>query len=840
MDTERQINEAMEIGRANQEIIQLLQNWCAHLVVEIWGGVGLVEQATGLPIGMRRITCPYAKASGIAAMDMSHVALDFYDRNCNGCPDRMPVRLPNITSLLEKREREQKMVTEAIERAEKEKAERLAARKVERQSIQTSDSLKSGILEMLDKFDSDPTQNNAEILLQTARTAPNYFDQDIQTALFRLCEDPDETRIGPTLEALKIVGANEPQLASAALQALERNQCCKVAAFIAIPLLNTGLRDLTIKALPAIISLVPSVRPMFSLEEIPGNPDLLLACYQLFPEEVNREIRKMLRSEHKRVRIIACQAAREIVIKLRPEYSLDLAEELVQSMGLPDDHYDGSARGEVIETLSVAFDLLPNELELKLQEISKKAMGSSVEVLFNVYTNFLESKRRSKDKPNRIAEEIAFKRIVDVLVTCPKDERLNQAGHFLRDSARYYLHMIDVNADVLLGAIALIIHDRKTPNESDLITRPNLIDGLANFRHQNDLWLVLTEITEAISNAAQKNAATARKIIQLLENSRELDEEFLSILIECLGMVATNQHCFYLVFPHLYSAMMHTSQLVRASAAKAYGQVAKRETESIPVLMQKTFFILLQDPYVIVHKAAARTLGQIDVPTEYLEEAIGCVLVLINTYNKSHADDEFLGELIILFLGLSDRSSEVPSKTLSKIVGLIESMNVDKAAGLLPRLKWRLRTIPGYADLLLRLLSDSKVPEYFLQNLIDEVEELADDDIRRLRTILQTVEAELVKRGKVVTDMIIEILTVANAFDSAVGTAKQSFDRLDDTRWNYSRKLIARSVLIASQIELAISEGKVSEVVALVKDWKEVRKEIIKDDEENKKSRNPM
>src|SRR3990167_1385053 len=135
MNTDREIQRAMEIGQANQEVIALAQNFCAHLTVEIAGGVGLVEQSTGLPIGMRSIRCPYAKAAGFAGMDFEHIALDFYDRNCVGCKDRQPVRLPNLLQLVEKRERELQHREEQSRLAAERETAQVEARRGRRRSL---------------------------------------------------------------------------------------------------------------------------------------------------------------------------------------------------------------------------------------------------------------------------------------------------------------------------------------------------------------------------------------------------------------------------------------------------------------------------------------------------------------------------------------------------------------------------------------------------------------------------------------------------------------------------------------------------------------------------------
>lgn len=44
---DREIERAVAIGEANKRVLELAQNWCAHLSVELRGGVGIIEQMTG-------------------------------------------------------------------------------------------------------------------------------------------------------------------------------------------------------------------------------------------------------------------------------------------------------------------------------------------------------------------------------------------------------------------------------------------------------------------------------------------------------------------------------------------------------------------------------------------------------------------------------------------------------------------------------------------------------------------------------------------------------------------------------------------------------------------------
>jgi hypothetical protein len=118
MDWDASTQNAINIGVANKRVIELVQNWCAHVTCEKCGGTGIVEIETGLPIGMRRFRCPHASAAGMAGMRLDLVAVDFYGRNCASREKRQPVRMPNLTELVAERDRARQQQAEAAARAE--------------------------------------------------------------------------------------------------------------------------------------------------------------------------------------------------------------------------------------------------------------------------------------------------------------------------------------------------------------------------------------------------------------------------------------------------------------------------------------------------------------------------------------------------------------------------------------------------------------------------------------------------------------------------------------------------------------------------------------------------
>jgi hypothetical protein len=99
-DLEVEINRYLEIGERNKITLVLLKNWCAHVDVVTEGGVGLLQQATGLPLAMCRVTCKHERAAGRISMHLTENALDFHDRNCFDCDKREPVAFPNLSYLL--------------------------------------------------------------------------------------------------------------------------------------------------------------------------------------------------------------------------------------------------------------------------------------------------------------------------------------------------------------------------------------------------------------------------------------------------------------------------------------------------------------------------------------------------------------------------------------------------------------------------------------------------------------------------------------------------------------------------------------------------------------------
>jgi hypothetical protein len=135
---DRDIERAIWDGERNQDAKRLIHNWCRHASVQKFGGTGLIEMETGLPIGHHAMVCDFAPASGMATWLLEESAVRFHDANCVGCPHRVPVGLPNLAMLVAQRDTDRQDAQKRAEEAKRAKEAALQARAAVRTELRTN------------------------------------------------------------------------------------------------------------------------------------------------------------------------------------------------------------------------------------------------------------------------------------------------------------------------------------------------------------------------------------------------------------------------------------------------------------------------------------------------------------------------------------------------------------------------------------------------------------------------------------------------------------------------------------------------------------------------------
>lgn len=841
-----EIQRAIAIGESNKEVIELAQNWCAHLSVEkaAWGGTGLVELETGLPIGMRYFKCVHASAAGFSGMNLHDIALDFYDRNCNRCDKRSPVRIPNLANLVAERESARLRQEELRRKATELEASALRDRTARRNDFSLkADPPTAGLISAIEEFDNQPNELSRRVLLETAAAVPSRFDAGLQGILFDLADAGGFTRTETALEVLDKVSAEKGRVCEAALRALARHDGLRVAGALVAKGIDQTHRSLVPLALPELINLALPVRGFFPDQGSPGNPEPLKAVFRLFPDLVKSAISDQLRAQQKYLRIGACNGI-ETIMGFDPKFGLDVAEDVIRSLELPDDHYgeEGSAGGWARRTLGRLLLEFPDELDALIQQESAKASEGVRAALFNVYDDTLRTLRRNRT-PLARGHELAFTRMVEALSKRLDNERMLTLIWLFRDIPKSSPQLVGRHFDTLLGAAALVASDLDTPSSPllDLDPRPNPLKALETATRRSMLTSLLDAIMEALGAvSARKPSSLGRSLVQTYEGVDDSAANLKAGLVKSLGRVATNPEGVPIVLPVLYQAMTNPLSLVRAASADAYAEVAKEFPEDLPDLFHETFLLLLTDPFVIVHDAAVRALREVSPPESFLPKILGRLANLINAYSRSRDNDRILSECISRFLEFQHPVQSLPTTVRKAIVSIIDNMDPDVAADLFEWHARELRGTEGLGALVIKLLGHPATSEYRIDDLIEALHEIPANEIRNVAAAFREAAESCSKKGRGVTDELLEILTAAEAWPAAVEVAQSSTARLSDSTWDRPRMLRCTAREVAAGIEVAASNKDVDSVLKLTSRWREIERAIREDDENNQERRNPL
>ena len=846
MDNDDSIQRAVAIGQKNKETIELVQNWCAHLTVErpAFGGVGMVEMMTGLPIGLRHIKCPYANAAGFAGMDIEYIALDFYDRNCKECKQRHAVRLPNLLQLVEQRDREVSRHEDDALRKARVETEAIAKRGAKRNGIRVGrDSSTTGIIDIIDRLDRAPNEKDLHILIETARTVPEKFDTSIQELLFEVADAGGHIRTEAAIGTIEIVTDDKTRLCEVALRSLERLDAIQISGSIVSKWLDASHEHLLPPALPAIIHLSspPLHRFGMSVDETPGRPESLLASYHLFPGLVSTTIRNMVHMSQKRDRIHACMAVSEI-IREYPEFGPEIAEELANSVGLADDYYDeGPASAAVANVLAEIMMNYPEEIDSLLQKAMGRNSDDAIISLFRTYTNVLRFKLENKTQMVSPAHSLSFKRVVEALTKRVAGHSLQDAINCIRYAAKDYPIMLEQHIDTLFGALALIADEVANPYSPLLDVRPDPVKAIEAQTRQMHLHSASDAIIDAIGVAAlRKPSVIGNQVVQILKQSEDKHEWLRSALVKCLGAVGKSHEGLPVILPSLYDAMMDRSQIVRAAAVSAYGEIGQKASADLPVLFHESALVLLLDSYVIVHSAAVKAMRRVRLPEELYADAINKVLVLIGGYSQSRDSDRILSDCIKLYLALIVQMDALTAEIADFVISVVSNMQWHEAADLVRSNSRVLQIGCSYPALVVKLLQEPELLDDMRSELVDELGKVRSNEIHVLSESIKRAAAVCTRNDVILANKFLEILTAAGAWATAVEVASVDTSRYEDTLWDRPRKLRSIARQIAAELECAVWNRNAKEVLTCVQRWKNIVDEIEKDDEENKEARNPV
>lgn len=845
------IEDAYKIGEKNKQTAELVRNWCAHVSVKKMGGVGLVEQMSGLPIGLHTLQCPHAAAGGMGTWDMADAAIDFYDRNCVGCTFRQPVGLPNISTLIAARDEQRKEKQREEERAEQAEAAKRAAREDKRQAIRAGlTPVPATTLDLISELDRGRDKEAGEKLIQTARLAPESFTPPIVEHLFELLDTKEYGLTEPILGALCQLPVDHTRLCNAALSNLfgARDTAAKIIQEYG----EYGDENLIAPALPALISLASPERYPFAHEPPEPVTQPLQELYRKRPESVRKGLRTLLGETEAHT---AALAARGIVVLSAQDRSLlsfatdALMAKLARAKWLTQGREEevNNALHDIRQVLVMAFDAAPQEIDTLVTDYLQGASKEGTAELYRLYHDVLRRARRlsfheEDDAKETITEahRIAFRRIVNAVTAQGDDDDSELASGVFSGDPYELTPIVIEEIDLLLGSAAIMATRLQSISNKPLDPN-NPLAGLERMGARSRLSGLMNSFARWACIAAGKAGPDAiDKVLTMMRGLPEDNDEPRATIVGQFHKLARTTEGLMQILPDFYSALVGPSQVVRSDAATTLGEMPRAALENMPSLVFEAFTALLADPYVIVHRAAVRALERFSLPVAFRGDATRALSAWILWYAKSRSDDRFLIEALELYASRYVSKEKLAESIGDRLIEIATTVSPDVILGESRNAMPVFSSNPNYAAFFLRLLEDERALMTYHEHLLEELQRRPPASLYAQRAKAVEVGIKVARHYPWGVMSFIEALTACGAWVEAASLAATVYQNIPDTTEYKARRFRFNLFRIAAEFEAAIAEGRTADLEDLAQQWRTTLADIEKDYEENKRRRDPL
>lgn len=837
MVSERDYLRTVEVGQRNQEVKVLIQNWCGHARIEKTGGVGMIEAATGFPIGHHSMACDHAPADGFATWHLEEAALAFYDRNCVNCTVRQPLRFPNIVELVSRRDQQVAARVADQERQEKKLRDEFDSRQKMRSALQAGAAVPvASLIEDLQALDQTRTASASEKIIATAHLAPEVFVDDVVNHLFHLIESNESWAIETALICLRIVSQDHKRQVSCAMQCLSRE--CNIETAAEVLVAHIGLVDASQvqTAIKSLCLLAAPPRSDFYFSEPEKRPEALQALVSGFPDAAEKALDSLVASHSG---FIVETAARAIPLAYRGNpcpLSLvrSLAAKLARVDSLVDIDSDSEMRRVVHELeRALVYAMLADDQQVDtlLGNYYQGASSAGEGRIAGVYSALLRlpgSRFESVDVISNLRPYgTALRRLLTWVAATQNHDVMQETHEALRHFPEQLTQVACDQMELLLGTAALL--DQAL---ADITNAPAQVssDEASAFLAQMDrhnkrqqLAGLRSAMLEWASSAAAESATAAGNFIDFIASDIQWPEQFRSALIKALPPLMHTAASTNAVLPFLYGAMVGESALVRMAAAQALQELRHSRVSDLPSLVHDAFLLLLSDPIIGVHQSAVEALERISFPAEYEDPITERLMVVFGAYAQGDREhDSFLVTCIELLVGRLHEKPRFAGVWGPVFVAVL--MKVDVSIVLRHGRSWmltRLVPITGFPDLLLRLLQSEEHHETYDDQLVSLLRALPKGDLLGMQASLVTL-CEQRPDDWVLSAACIEALSVVGAWDVAAKIASRSYSILPDTTRMLVRKQYAQLSVLEIEFERHLAAENHADALKCASKWRQI------------------
>jgi len=686
---ERVWNDAVRLGRENQETVELARRHCLRMEFVPSGGRGEAEAQTGLPIDMREVRCPVALGSMSA--NLGGIATDFYHEHCVGCGLRRPTgEVPNLATLVEE------AAAEATASAMREKDRLTQARaqwshRDERRRALAAHSgeAMAGALADIGVLDGDPGMPAAADDREAARArlaaladrAQGLFTREVTMAAVELVET-----VGGVDELLdplrRLAGLRKEfavDVAQAAIAALRRGptvwagRClADLAAHLPASLVDEPVCTALVRLAGApVLDQFGRSRPNQA-----NDPTGLQAVADIAPDVLVRVLREMLPAPAARTTLLlpspvptpqrvpgfdraAAAGAVRALAATHPGLAAGLVDALVLDLAVPpDDEYDDPARAAIERTLAVLLVLGLGDVAEAVENTGRRGGEELQEQLLHLLSrtaDMIAPTPRWRD-PGDPTPDLARRTEVSATLLESATTRIGgDWGDRARTDAACLVGALAEqdpaamlpNLPALLGTVLALIDATSQPPPSGLAVlsaEPPMLRMLARFGRDNAIGGATSRVLGAVEAVAAADPhAVCAAIADLLADERDNDRgtDLVWWMLRTLGRIGCRHggepRVLRTILPVLHSYLVDADVGLRARAIDAWVEIAT--SHQLPSSLLDLLPALCHDSHVAVAQAVARAAGRLTWPEAAHRPLLEHALRLLNGVDPTTQPD---------------------------------------------------------------------------------------------------------------------------------------------------------------------------------------------------------
>jgi hypothetical protein len=843
-DFEDECKDAIKAGQRNLWAKKLLSNWCFHAEFVRSPGRGIIEDATGLPIGHMGVQCKFSKKNSMHCWLLEDAAYDFYQNNCKGCAERVPVGFPNIIEFVDPREKAAEERKKERAEQERERAKEQRNRQEQRAVLRHELSLEETfVLDLLDELDQEDIAKDDPRLEQLANLAPETFTRKVIEHLLPAVLSDHLPYSMPAAKALLRTPLEPEEKLSVAVCLLSNYEKSATAVEVVLADAEKLSQDQLNEVLSRFISMALEPPPELRLWRSEPIQLDAVPIHSLFQER-RADICAIVDTLIGDANSSKIGAAVEIILAtdddelLSRHVSRIFAKLMLRRTLLTEERRDSSVLYYFRKAASRCLERLPEETDKIIQSFLADKDNIGREEAHRTYSSVLEHRYREKAHIG-IAQKIAFRRLLWAAVESSENS-MDDAVQFFRQSWDEFAQLAVEHFDELIGAAATLSGTYEQVEAKRSLELIN--DVFAQMDRRNKLTAI-----DSLQGALIEWAAIAAKskgsegIEEFLDLYRRLPKNQTQMrgnMIVHISKLLTGVESLTLVLPDWYGALLGESTVVRASALQAWEDVPYDLVKNFPDLFFEAFSVLITDPYVIVHKSAVRSLRRRSFPEEKRNLIKSRLLNLIVYYSQSSQQKDFVVDCIDAFAFLCLSPEERKGKLgefLSEILFRLEGSALYHAVD---RLHYGFVDVPRFAKVALKSIRDDYTRSISIDDCVTTILRASQVELQSCVDDIKTAFDNLKPfrpKGFVEALLYAAALTKAGNHSTARDCFKELLAGIPIEDRNEQWRLEAALVASASEIEHAIGVGE--ELLELIEKWRSLLSNLEKENEERAKFR---